>query len=96
MAKSPWLPDNQPNRFWTDKLKKYHLEQVDFIKMFDEQGGKCAICERVFRSSPHTDHNHRTGQVRGLLCYTCNFGLGKFQEKSEILERAAEYVRRYE
>ena len=93
---SEWSPDGQSKRFWFDKVKKYHLEEDTFRKMFEEQGGRCWICRRVFRSSPNVDHNHRTGQVRGLLCMMCNRGLGRFQEKSEILTKAAEYLRRYE
>jgi len=56
------------------------------------QQGKCAICERLPSStrSFDVDHCHRTGRIRGLLCFLCNKGLGYFRE-SEHLYRAGRY-----
>lgn len=42
------------------------------------------------------DHNHVTGQVRGLLCQSCNIGLGGFGDNVENLIRAIEYLNHYE
>lgn len=44
-------------------------------KLSDKQGGKCGVCgkdEKEFKNRLAVDHNHKTGQVRGLLCYRCN------------------------
>jgi hypothetical protein len=38
------------------------------------------------------DHNHETGQVRGLLCDCCNLGIGYMQDDPDILMAAARYV----
>lgn len=47
--------------------------------MHEEQNGCCKICSRKFKQgvSAHVDHDHDTGEVRGLLCMNCNTGIGK-------------------
>lgn len=57
------------------------------------QNNRCAICEREFAKTPHTDHDHETGSVRGLLCGGCNLGLGVI-EKPGFLKRAQNYLER--
>jgi hypothetical protein len=38
------------------------------------------------------DHDHQTSQVRALLCWNCNCGLGHFRENAEIMRAAIRYV----
>lgn len=52
----------------------------------------CGICGSTKR--PHVDHCHTTGQVRGLLCHSCNIGLGFLERPDGWAERALAYVRR--
>ena len=59
--------------------------------MMVEQNACCAICKE-FMQSPHIDHCHKTGKVRGLLCQTCNSGLGMFHDQPDQLRAAAEYL----
>jgi len=60
-------------------------------KLFDKQKGRCAICgkeEKEFKRRLNVDHNHKTGQVRGLLCYRCNkFVVGRhtYESASKVL-----------
>lgn len=74
-------------------LRSFGLTIEDFDRMFEDQCGVCAICHqpettvdnrwagagvRVRRLS--VDHDHVTGQVRGLLCMKCNTRLGYFEK----------------
>lgn len=72
------------------------LEQYD--EMLKSQGGGCALCKRPppARSALHVDHDHETGRVRGLLCFTCNNALGDFEDDAVRLREAARYVESYE
>jgi hypothetical protein len=69
---------------------RYGIGADDFDRMVAEQGGLCAICERP--DPEHVDHDHVTGEVRGILCFNCNGGLGQFRDDVESLVRAAEYL----
>jgi hypothetical protein len=73
-------------------LKKYGLTQDDFNTMLKEQTNKCKICEMEFTKTPHIDHCHETGVVRGLLCQLCNTSLGGFKDNPDILRSAINYL----
>ncbi len=51
----------------------------------------CEICGRA-DSRLHVDHDHQTGEVRGMLCSQCNTGLGLFQDSLDRLTKAKEYL----
>jgi hypothetical protein len=76
--------------------RTFGISIEDFETMLAAQGGGCAICGRAAPegSSLHVDHDHETGVVRGLLCFTCNGALGMFTENEDFLVRAADYVNR--
>lgn len=68
---------------------RYALSHEQFNKMLDEQDGTCAICKKP---AVVVDHDHSTGEVRGLLCPQCNSGLGFFEDNPTLLSKAAEYL----
>lgn len=76
------------------KLRKYGLTVTDYQKMFDAQGGVCAICKDACPSGRRlaVDHDAPTGKVRGLLCMNCNNGIGRFGHDLKRLLAAAEYL----
>ena len=49
------------------------------------------ICLRRLPSTPHVAHEHVTGAVRAVLCFTCNGGLGQFRDAPDVVRRAAAY-----
>ncbi len=65
---------------------------------FAEQNGCCAVCGRhqsEFARRFHIDHNHKTGQLRALLCPNCNTVLGKVNEDVVILAKLADYIEKW-
>jgi hypothetical protein len=74
--------------------RTFGLGSAEYDELLRAQGGRCRICRRQPRvdSSLHVDHDHETGEVRGLLCFRCNGGLGQFAEDAERLRLAADYL----
>jgi hypothetical protein len=82
---------------WHHTLSKYNLTPEQYEQMLEAQNRQCAICRRNDPGDKaikhfHVDHNHITGQVRGLLCARCNKGLGMFEENVVSLENAIAYL----
>jgi len=74
--------------------RRYGLTAEDVDAMIDAQGGKCAAC-RVGEPK-HVDHDHATGEVRGILCFTCNVALGNVGDDIARLQALAVYLLRSE
>jgi hypothetical protein len=72
----------------------YGITISEYELILSAQGGKCAIC-RGGTSKRHfaVDHDHKTGEVRGLLCGRCNGGLAKFMDRRQNLWRAHRYLK---
>jgi len=93
-----------------DKFKGYSLKKNfglsigDFNKLLKEQNNTCAICfneETLFDSRQKVsrtlavDHDHKTGRIRGLLCWHCNSGLGKLKDSVDLLQKAIVYLNKH-
>lgn len=66
-----------------------------YEQMIEAQNGLCAICGATEAENGRAlavDHDHSTGEPRGLLCFNCNIALGKFQDNPKILRRALDYL----
>jgi len=77
-------------------LKKYGMTVGDFIKLMREQDWECPVCSRNFLNwalKPVIDHDHLTGEVRGILCAQCNTGIGLLCDELVIVERAVTYLK---
>lgn len=77
--------------------KKWLAGQVDeeFDRRLKEQEGKCGICGKTAEEESRkfaVDHCHKTLKIRGLLCMSCNTGLGKFKDDPELLTKAIEWL----
>ena len=63
------------------------------------QNGRCAICgkhQNKFKKALSVDHCHKKGIIRGLLCNSCNLGLGKFYDNCELLNNAIYYLKKHD
>lgn len=84
----------RPPQLTAQRKRIYGITQEQFEELWEEQDGRCLICERKFtRLRPaHIDHEHATGKVRGLLCGNCNQSIGWLHEDAGWLRRAAHYL----
>jgi hypothetical protein len=72
---------------------KYGMTVDDYLMLLAQQGGCCAICRQApIQRRLVIDHDHETGQVRGLLCSGCNVGLGNLGDTLAGLQRAVAYL----
>lgn len=74
--------------------RTFGMTQEEYEARLREQGGGCAVCKRPPKpgKSLHVDHDHETGYVRGLLCFSCNAALGHFQDDIDRIDAALTYV----
>lgn len=73
----------------------YGLSEDEFRELLDSTIGACPICEEEFGS--HTaciDHDHETGEIRGIICRKCNLMLGRINDDIDILLNAIEYLKK--
>jgi len=76
------------------QLKAYGLTPEDYSELLKKQNGACAICQKLpTKIELAVDHNHKTGRVRGLLCFRCNFGMTFYGENLNNFERAVNYLK---
>ena len=91
-------------KYSPEKARETHLQKTygisldEYDAMIDTQNGMCAIC---FSTNPKgrfgrffVDHDHATGEIRGLLCYNCNAAIGLFYDNVKFLSSAISYLQR--
>lgn len=73
---------------------KYGLQPGEFARVFESQGRKCAICGGTEPRGRgwHTDHDHVTKKLRGILCKPCNTALGTFGDNIQGVDNARLYL----
>jgi hypothetical protein len=71
----------------------FGISLSEYNKMLEDQGGFCAICGGVDQNKAlAVDHDHETGEIRGLLCSKCNTTLGLIHDDVVTAERIALYL----
>lgn len=87
-----------------DNLKyKYGITTEERDAILQEQEGLCGCCGKEISTDRHSeqkkacvDHCHDTKQIRGLLCHSCNMGIGKLGDNLEGVVKAARYLEKAE
>jgi hypothetical protein len=93
-----WYHANKEKANATRLKTTYGISMDEYAGMFEAQDGRCKICNTKFNmtrfsgASAAVDHCHTTGAVRGLLCNSCNRGVGYFRDNPEFLRAAAKYL----
>lgn len=81
------------------RCKQLGISEEEYTARWKAQDGYCAICgtkEQPDEKKMHIDHSHKTGKVRGFLCKKCNWALGLFRDDQKTLQRAMEYLVKWE
>lgn len=75
-------------------MYEYGITFQEYDALLTKQNGTCAICRLPCATGRKLciDHDHKTGKVRGLLCRTCNSGIGLLKEDIDTLKRAVQYL----
>ncbi len=89
-------PNGKSKAFFATIKYKYGVTKEEWLDQLERQQNKCAICSAEFNpgvwTTCATDHNHVTGEFRGLLCQPCNSMLGYAKEHPETLRTGAAYL----
>lgn len=72
---------------------RFGLTAESYWDLYKKQNGKCFICGKKSSRKLGVDHCHKTNKVRGLLCVSCNVGLGHFKDSTELLKKAIRYLK---
>jgi hypothetical protein len=86
-----WCSICRPKGLPNQKLSKYNLTQPELDNLIKKQKGKCALCDKAYAV---IDHCHKTGKVRGLLCYLCNNTIDRISIAGWV-EKAELYLENY-
>lgn len=79
-----------------DLVRCFGISVQQYDELLKQQNGGCAICDRPNADSRghrlHVDHDHKTGEIRGLLCASCNKDLIGRRTDPDLFHRAAVYL----
>jgi hypothetical protein len=76
----------------------YNIDTDYYNSLLIAQNYKCAICKKKeinAKGRLSIDHCHDTGKIRGLLCRSCNLGIGNLKDNISLLAEAIKYLEKY-
>ncbi len=91
-----WKEWNRVRKKGYNLKKTFGITIKQYNELFQKQGGICAICgNRENGKSLAVDHNHKTGEIRELLCTNCNLTIGLLNDDPSILKKAIKYLEKW-
>lgn len=82
--------------------RKYGVNYQEYLRMLEQQNNCCANpgCKASTPGAPgrsrfYIDHDHKTNEIRGLLCHSCNLALGHVNDEIKKLNGLIEYLQKY-
>ena len=94
-ARERYHKKNKNEQLIRHRKRKYGMDESEYRAIVEQQEGRCLICGDKPNISLSIDHNHVTGQIRGLICNPCNIALSKAKESPEILRSMAQYLEKF-
>jgi hypothetical protein len=86
-------PVRRAAKKWWQLKGRHGIAKHDYLTLLWAQSGRCAICFEWFGLGLRVDHDHATGEVRGLLCDACNIAIGHLGDDRDSCLAAAAYLR---
>jgi hypothetical protein len=90
-AAKTWRDSNQDKLLNKRYQERYGITYSEYKARSAIQAFKCKICG-VGEKKLVVDHNHKTLEVRGLLCHSCNCALGLLKDDVEVMKKAIQYL----
>jgi hypothetical protein len=84
--------DKSEYRYFYSLKIKFGISKSDYNLMLKKQNGVCLICQKKDTRRLSVDHDHNTGEIRGLLCTKCNAVLGQVDDNIETLKKMIIYL----
>lgn len=86
-------PQPYSQTMYEQRIKRqFGLTPEQYQSLLTKQANVCAGCKRPSNRRLAVDHDHETGEVRGLLCHKCNYALGYVNDSPNLLRDLASYV----
>jgi hypothetical protein len=102
LQRKKYYYNNRPKIKHRILSKTYGISLEDFHQKWSDQNGCCDICRKgpfdinkIFNRLLVVDHDHKTRQIRGLLCNSCNRALGLFQDNNNLIQNASKYLTKW-
>lgn len=103
LAYKKWAIENKEHLakkdFRRNLRKKFNMSEAEYFTKYEQQNNGCAICKKPKSTSGRflaVDHNHKTLEIRGLLCNECNTALGLLNENPDLMQNMIDYIKKYQ
>lgn len=90
--RNKWQKDHPEKMRDSYLWHEYRIRLPEYLQLLDKQSGVCQICKQLSNETLAVDHDHLSGDIRGLLCRACNTALGLFNDSVERLQNAITYL----